>query len=375
MDFNLTEEQLMIQRMAKEFAEREIEPIAAEIDQKARLPDDMIKKMAQVDLLGMTVPQKYGGTGAGVLSATLALEQLAYPGTGAWWIVGFNNSIPGCIAHFGSEEIKQKYLRPLCDGTAYASIQFTEPDTGSDPRMLVTTAMPDGDDYVINGVKRFSTFGARDGYATHYAKDETEKCTCFVIQKNVEGYKAEKIWELMGGGGIESADVYFEDMRVPKENILGEKGNGFTVLLHWIASEKLEQCAVNTGISQAALDESVKYAKERIVRERPMAAMQGIQWELAEMQVKINAMRWLTYRTAFLEDNEAPNWATEAAATKMFCIPASLDIVTQAVQLHGGYGYSKEFKVERLYRAAIGSSVIATSIEINRSIVGASLVR
>jgi len=375
MDFNLTEEQLMIQRMAKEFAEQEIEPIALEIDQAGRVPDDMIGKMGKVGLLGMTVPQKYGGTEAGVLASTLALEQVAYPGTGAWWIVGFHNSIPETIAHFGSEEIKQKYLPPLCDGSAYASIQFTEPDTGSDPRMLVTTAVPDGDDFVINGVKRFSTFGARDGYATHYAMDDDGRCTCFVIKKNVEGYKAEKIWELMGGGGMEAADVYFENMRVPKENMLGDKGTGFNILLHWIANEKLEQCAVNTGLSQAALDESVKYGKERMVRERPMTAMQGIQWELADMQVKINAMRWLAYRAAFLADEGASTWITEAAAAKLFCIPASMDVVRQAVMLHGGYGYSKEFKVERLYRAAIGSSVIATSIEINKSIVGASLSR
>jgi alkylation response protein AidB-like acyl-CoA dehydrogenase len=375
MDFNLTEEQLMIQKMAKDFATNEIEPRALEIDQTGRVPDDMIGKMGKVGLLGMTVPQKYGGTEAGVLACILALEQLSYPGTGAWWICGFNNSIPEAIAHFGSEEIKKKYLPPLCDGRAYASIQFTEPNTGSDPRLLVTTAMPEGDYYLINGVKRFSTFGARDGYATHYAKDETGKCTCFVIQKNVPGYKAEKIWELMGGGGIESADVYFENVKVPKENIVGQKGDGFTVLLHWIANEKLEQCAVNTGLSQAALDEAVKYAKERQLRDRPMSALQGIQWELAEMYIKIEAMRWLTYRTAFLTDQGAPAWINEAAAAKLFCIPASLDVVRQAVMLHGGYGYSKEFKVERLYRAAIGSSVIATSLEINKSIVGASLVR
>ena len=376
MDFNLTEEQLMIQRMAKEFAEQEIEPIAVEIDQNGRLPDDMIKKMGKVGLLGMTVPQKYGGTEAGVLASILALEQVAYTGTGAWWIVGFHSSIPESIVHFGSEEIKQKYLPPLCDGSAYASIQFTEPDTGSDPRMLVTTAIPDGDEYVINGVKRFSTFGARDGYATFYAKDDEGKCTCFVIQKNVAGYKAEKIWELMGGGGMEAADVYLENMRVPKDNMLGEKGNGFNVLLHWIASEKLEQCGVNTGISQAALDESVKYVKERMAsRDRPMSALQGIQWTLADMQVKIEAMRWLSYRTAFLEDQQDPDWIRQTAVAKLFVIPNSLDVVRAAVELHGGYGYSKEFKVERLYRAAIGSAVIATNLAINKSIVGASLVR
>ena len=375
MDFTLSDEQLMIQKMARDFARKEIEPIAVEIDKAGRLPDDMMERMAKVGFLGMTVPKEYGGTQAGVLASILVLEQLAYAGTGAWWIAGFNNSIPECIAHFGSEEIKKKYLPPLCDGRAYASIQFTEPDTGSDPRMLVTTAVPEGDYYVINGVKRFSTFGARDGYATHYAKDEDGKCTCFVLQKNVEGYKAEKLWELMGGGGMEASDVYLDNVKVPASNILGQKGNGFSVLLHWIAHEKLEQCAVNTGISQAALDEAGRYSKERMLKDKPMAAMQGIQWKLADMYVKLEAMRWLAYRAAFLADRGDPGWETEAAAAKLFCVPESLEVVQQSLMLHGGYGYSKEFKIERLYRAAVGSSVIATSIEINRSIVGASLVR
>lgn len=375
MDFTLSDEQSMIQKMAKDFARKEIEPIAVEIDRAGRLPDDMIGKMAKVGFLGMTVPKEYGGTQVGVLASILVLEQLAYPGTGAWWIAGFNNSIPECIAHFGSEEIKRKYLPPLCDGSAYASIQFTEPDTGSDPRMFVTTAVPDGDYYVINGVKRFSTFGARNGYATHYAKDEDGRCTCFVIEKNVEGYQAEKIWELMGGGGMEASDVHLDNVKVPKSNILGQKGAGFDVLLHWIANEKLEQCAVNTGLSQAALDEAVKYSKGRMLKDKPMAAMQGIQWKLADMYVKLEAMRWLAYRAAFLADHGDPGWTNEAAAAKLFCVPESLEVVQQSLMLHGGYGYSKEFKIERLYRAAVGSSVIATSLEINRSIVGASLVR
>lgn len=375
MDFNLTEEQLMIQRMAKEFTANEMEPIAEQMDREGRAPLELTKKMADLGFFGMSVSKEYGGQGVGVLACALVLEQVAYAGTGAFWLIGLNNSIPHTIEHFGSEEIKKKFLPPLCDGSMQSSIIFTEADTGSDPRMLVTTAVPDGDDYVINGNKRFITWGARDGYGTLYTKDEDGNCTCFVAQKNVEGYSAPKIWELMGGGGMEAADLYFENMRVPKANILGTKGDGFRILLFWIADEKIEQCAVNTGVSQAALDESIKYAKERMLRDRPMSALQGIQWELADMQVKIEAMRWLAYRTAFLEDQQSPDWLTQAAVAKLFCIPASLDVVRQAVGLHGGYGYTKEFKVERLYRAALGSVMIATSLEVNKSIVGGSLTR
>ena len=375
MDFNLTEDQLMLQTMVREFTEREIEPIAVQIDREGRLPDNLIKKMAQIGLFGMAIPKQYGGTEAGNLSCILACEQAAYSGTGAWWLVGFNNSIPECIAHFGSEELKSKYIKPLCDGTAYSSIQFTEEETGSDPEVLITTAMPDGDNYVINGMKRFSTFGARDGYAVLYAKDEAGECTAFVIEKNVEGYTASKVWELMGGGGMEAADVYFDNMRVPKANLLGEKGKGFNVLLYWISSEKIEQCAACVGIAQAALDEAVTYTKSRMVKGRPISGMQGIRWMLAEMQAKIEAARWLTYRVAFLQDQGAAEWMTEAAATKLFVVPATLEVTEMARRIHGAYGYTKEFKIERLCRAIAAGALIATSLEINRSIVGASLVK
>jgi alkylation response protein AidB-like acyl-CoA dehydrogenase len=374
MDFNLTEDQLMLQTTVKEFTEREIEPIAAQLDREGKVPDDLIKKMAGIGLLGMTIPRQYGGTEMGNVNCILACEQVAYSGTGAWWLVGFQNSISECIAHFGSEELKQKYIRPLCEGTAYASIQFTEEETGSDPESLITTARPDGDNYVINGMKRFSTFGARDGYAVLYTRDEDGACTAFVIEKNIPGYSSTKVWELMGGGGIEAADVYFEDMRVPKASMLGEKGKGFEALLYWISTEKIEQCATCVGIARAAIDEATTYIKSRTVRGKPISGMQGIRWQLADMQAKLEAARWLTYRAAFLQDQSAPSWMTEAAVAKLFVVPAAIEIVETARRIHGAYGYTREFKIERLSRAVAGAASVATSLEINRSIVGAAML-
>ncbi len=365
----------MLQRLAREFTEREIEPISNQLDREGKLPDDLIKKYAGIGLLGMTIPKRYGGAETDHLSCILAIEQLAYSGTGAWWLVGFNNSIPESIAHFGSEEIKRKYLRPFCDGTAYASIQFTEEETGSDPAMLTTTCVLDRDSYVINGMKCFSTFGDREGYAVTYTKDEEGNCTAFVIEKKGEGYTAPKIWELMGGGGMEPADVYFENFRVPKENLLGKKGGGMEVLLFWVSAEKLEQCAAATGIAQAALDEAIKYVKTRMSRGKSISGMQGIRWMLADMQAKIEACRWLTYRTASLHDQEAVNWQTEAATAKLFVVPTAMEVVEMSRRLHGAYGYTKEFKIERLYRAIAGYTAIAVSLEINRSIVGDTLGR
>ncbi|MDP2730123.1 MAG: acyl-CoA dehydrogenase family protein [Dehalococcoidales bacterium] len=374
MNFKLSEEQLALQKLAGDFSRQEIEPISDKLDREGRLPDDLIKKCAQIGLLGMTVPKKYGGTEVGNLSCVLAIEQLAYSGSGAWWLVGFNNSIPESIANFGSEMIKKKYLKSFCDGSAYASIQFTEDETGSDPAALTTTALPGGDDYVINGMKRFSTFGAREGYAVTYTKDENGNCTAFVIEKGREGYSAPKIWELMGGGGMEAADVYFDNFRVPKENLLGIKGEGMKILLSWIAAEKIQQCAAAVGIAQAALDEAIKYTRNRMSRGRPVSGMQGIRWMLADMQAKIEACRWLTYKTAFAQEEKASSWQTESATAKIFVVPAAMEVVEMSRRLHGAYGYAREFKIERLYRAIAGCASIAVSLEINHSIVGGWLV-
>ncbi|MEW6444013.1 MAG: acyl-CoA dehydrogenase family protein [bacterium] len=375
MDFRLNDEQILLQKTVKKFTEKEIEPIGAQIDREEKMPAELIAKMARLGLFGMPVPRKYGGSETDNLSVILACEEIAWSGTGAWWSAAFNNSIPESIYKFGSESIRERFLKPVCEGKACSSIQFTEESTGSDPRALITTALPDGDAYVINGMKRFSTFGGRDGYAMLFAKDETGKCTAFVIRKNVPGYSVTRRWDLMGGGGMETVDVYLENLRVPKDQMLGEKGRGFDVLLYWISTEKVEQAAASVGMMQAALDEAVKYAKGRIVRDKPMAAMQGIQWMLADIYTRLQAARWLTYRTAFLQDQGDLSWMTEAAAAKLFVTPATLQAVDIARQLHGGYGYSREFKIERIYRAAAGASAIATSLEINKSIVGAYLSR
>jgi alkylation response protein AidB-like acyl-CoA dehydrogenase len=374
MDFDLGEEQLALQVMVRKFTEHEIEPIAARIDREARLPDDLITRMAGVGLFGIAAPRAYGGTQAGKLNATLACEQIAYSGTGAWWLVGFNNSVTDCIAKFGSEELKQKYIRPLCEGLAYPSVQFTEEETGSDPKALTTTAIPEGKDYIINGMKRFSSFGDRNGYAVVYAKDETGQCSAFIIEKNGEGYSVSKVWELMGGGGMEAADVYFRNLKVPAKNLLGKKSGGFDVLLYWIALEKVEQCGACVGMAQAAFDEAVKYAKSRIAKGKPISGLQGIRWMLADMKAKLQAARLVTYQAAFMADRQSPGWQTEAATAKLFVVPATIEIAEMSRRIHGAYGYTREFKIEMICRAIAGATGIATSLEINRSLVGGALL-
>ena len=375
MDFKLNEEQLMLQATVKKFTQNEVEPRAVEMDQSGRIPDDMLKKFSEVGLMGMTVPNEYDGTEAGGFAHLLAIEQLAYSGTPAWWLAAFNNSLPETICHWGNPEQKERFVKGMFDGTKCFSIQFTEPDTGSDPRALITRSRPDGDYYVINGQKRFSTFGARNGTAIVWTRDENDGCTAFVLDKHMPGYTASKIWELMGGGGIEAADVYYEDVRVHKDQILHEKGKGFDILLYWIAIEKVEGCMVAVALAQAALDEAIAYAKSRTARGRPMSDMQGIRWEFADMHAKIQACRWYVYRTAMLHETNDPSFQIEASACKIFVQPTINEVMAKALPLHGAYGYTKEFKIERLYRAQPGNVVISVSLEVNKSIVGASLVR
>ncbi|MFC1910320.1 acyl-CoA dehydrogenase family protein [Chloroflexota bacterium] len=375
MDFELTEEQKLLGQTVKEFTKREIEPMCAQIEDAGKLPDTLIKKMSAMGLMGMVVPRQYGGAGANVLDCILSIEQLAYSGNAAWWLVSFGNSIPDCLSQFGSEELKRKYLPPVCDGSSYPSIQFTEEETGSDSEAITTTAVLKGQEYLINGRKRFSTFGARDGFAITYARDETGKISAFVLDKNTAGYSAEKVWELMGQGGVEAVDVRLENVRVPQENMLGNRGEGINYLLNWIALEKVTQCAACVGMAQAALDEAIKYAGARVIRKKPLSAMQGIRWSLADMHSNIQAARWLTYRTAFLYDHKSPDFMNEAASTKLFVAPAAIEVVEESRRIHGAYGYTREMKIEGLCRAVSGATAIAVSLEINRSIVGASLLK
>ena len=373
MDFELTDEQKLLKNTVRAFTEKEIEPKAEQMDRNGRLPDDLIKKMADIQLLGMTFPEEFGGIDAGTLDCVMAIEEMSYSGTGAWWLPAFSNSIPGCIVQFGTEEQKARYLKPVCEGDIYPSIQFTEADTGSDPDELITKAILKGNHYIINGMKRFSTFGARNGFAILYAKDDNGKCTAFIIEKNIKGYSATSNYELMGSGGMEATDVHFDNLKVPEKNILGRKGHGMEILQYWIADEKIQQCGACLGIARSALDEAIAYAKMRKVRKKSQSNLQGIRWMLADMHSQLEAARWLTYRAAALKDSSAKDWITEAATAKLFVVPATMEIVNLARRIHGSYGYLKESRIERLYRAIAGASAIAVSLEINKSIVGASL--
>jgi butyryl-CoA dehydrogenase len=302
MDFTLSGESKMMVKAARDFAEQEIEPIMAKVEEEDALPDDFLQKFAKARMLGMMIPKEYGGIGSSALNVILILEELAKTGSAAAFLVAFCNSIAETVYQWGSEDIRKRFVPPLCDGSLCPAMAFTEPGTGSDPTAITTTAKPDGNYYVLNGTKRFISHGSKKGYGVFYAKDETEKVTAFIVDKSSEGYTWSKPWALMGLAGQDLVDIFLKDVKVSKEDILGEKGEGFHILLRWIAGERVQQMAFMVGMGQECLNESLKYAKERMVRGRPMTAMQGFQWMLADMHASIEACRWWTYRIASKQD-------------------------------------------------------------------------
>lgn len=374
MDFTLSGESKMMVKAARDFAEQEIEPTVAKVEKEDALPDDLLQKFAKARMLGMMVPKEYGGIGSTTVNVVLILEELAKTGSAAAFLMAFCNSVAETIYHWGSEDLRKRFLPPLCDGTNYPAMAFTEPGTGSDPTAITTTATPDGDHYVLNGTKRFVTHGHKKGYGVFYAKDETERITAFMVDKGSEGYTWSKPWALMGLAGQGLVDVFLKDVRAPKEDILGEKGKGFHILLRWIAGERVQQMAFMVGMGQGCLDESLRYAKERMVRGRPLTAMQGFQWMLADMHASIEACRWWTYRVAAKQD-EGGDIEVDSAALKLFVVPTIQEVARKALQIHGSYGYCRDYKIERLYRTIAHAGVTAGSTEIQKTIVGSALAR
>ena len=379
MDYNLTPMDKMIVQAASEFCEREIIPVADQIVRENDYPEGLLEKMAKARLLGMAIPRDFGGAGATNLSCLLVSEEIGKTGTGCFWPFSMNNSVAETIFHWGSEDVKKKYIPLLCDGSAYGSTAFTEPGTGSDPRGITTTAEADGEEFVLNGTKRFITNGGKAGYGVFYAKDSTlagerSDVSAFIVDKSSPGYSASDSWPMMGLDGTNVVDVTLKNVRVPRGNVLGKPGKGFSILLRWIATEKIHQAGFMVGIGQAALDESIRYVKQRTTGGKPIAQMQGIQWMLAEMKAKVEACRYLARRAACMQDEGEP-FEAASAELKVFTVPTIQEVTRMALQLHGSYGYSKEYKVERLYRHAAHAGVVATSTELNKTIAGAALLR
>jgi len=379
MDFNLTEEQQLIKQNAREFALENVEPIAAELDRTGRYPAETIQKLTELDFMGMPYPVEYGGAGADYLSYVLVVEELSRSCASTGIIYSAHCSLATWpIYKWGSEELKQKYLVPMCKGEKLGAFALTEPGAGTDAGSGTCTATLDGDDYIINGTKCFITNGGvADVYIIFALTDPSvgvRGISAFVVDANLPGFEIGKHEEKMGIRGSQTTDLIFKNCRVPKANLIGKAGKGFGIAMGTLDGGRIGVAAQALGIAQAALDEAVKFAKERVQFGKPIATKQAIQWMLADMATQIQAARLLTYQAAALKGEEKP-FSMEAAMAKMYASETADFVCNKAIQIHGGYGYIKDFKVERLYRDAKICTIYEGTNEVQRMVISGSVLR
>ena len=373
MDLNLSEREKMIQSTARGFAVREVLPRAAEIDRTAEFPMDLAREMGRMGYFGLAYPPEYGGSSAGYVGYVLVIEQLSRASMTVGAIVAVSILSQESFFRFGSEAQKKKFLVPLVEGNILGCFCFTEPATGSDPKAIATKARLDGRQYVIEGQKNFISLAPVASQAVVFAKDETKRVSAFVVPTSAPGFQLREPCETLGLRGFGACVIYLDSVRVPKQNLLGEKGAGYEIMLEAISMERVGVAAQGVGVAQAALDLSVEYAGQRVAYEKPIARMPTIQWLLAEMASRIEAGRWLAYRAAFLRD-QGQSIRSDSAVAKLFCSQMAVEVTRMAMQVHGAYGTMKSLPVERLYRDAKMTEVYVGVSEIQRAIIASHLI-
>lgn len=356
MDFELTDEQKLIRETVREFAEREIKPVAGELDEKQTFSYELTKKMGDLGLFGMTVAEKYGGHGLDTLSYIIAVEELArVDGSQAATIAAHNSLGIGPINDFGTEEQKMKYLPQLCTGEGLWSFGLTEPNAGSDSRGSKTTAYLQNDEWVINGSKIFITNGASKiskgctVQAVSGEKNGKKLFTTIFVESGTKGFIQKPMHNKMMWRASDTSELYFDDVRVPKENLLGEIGEGSHIMLHTLDGGRLSIGAMGLGLAQGAYEMALSYAKERKQFGKPISKFQINAFKLADMAMKVELGRNLLYKACWLKDSGKP-YSTEAAMAKLYCSEIAKEVADEAVQIFGGYGLMKDYDIERFYR-------------------------
>jgi len=379
MDFSLTEDQKMLRSMVRDFAEKELEPIAAEIDEECRYPAESIKKIAELGLMGIPFPEEYGGGGAGPVEFAIAVEEIsrACASTGVIYLV--SAGLAGKpIYRFGSEEQRQRFLVPIARGEKLACFALTEAGAGSDVAALESTATRRNDGYVLNGTKLFITNGVEADIAIVFATiDKSLKhrgITAFIVEKGAPGFSVGKLEHKLGIRASSTTELVFEDCFVPEANRLGDEGEGFKIALKTIDSSRISIATQGLGIAQGAFDRALAYAKERQQFGQPIINFQAIQWMLADMATQIDAARLLIYRAAYLEGSGLP-FTKEAAMAKLFAAETAMFVTTKAMQIYGGYGYVKEYPLERYFRDARIIGIYEGTDEMQRLTIARSLIR
>jgi butyryl-CoA dehydrogenase len=378
MKLELNDQQKMIQKMVREFAEKEIAPVAADLDKTGEYPTKILEKMAKLGLLGIIIPTEYGGAGLDIISYATVIEEISKKCASTGVITSVHNSLVAYpIMKYGTDEQKKKYLPILASGEKIGAFAGTEPNAGSDLGGMQTKAVLKGNHYIINGDKCFITSGDKAGIFIVFAVTDKEAGTkgisAFIVESNTPGFKVGSLFDKMGINANHVTELIFENMKVPKENLLGKEGEGFKIALSTLDGGRIGIAAQAVGISQAALDESIGYSKQRQQFGRPIAKFQAIQWMIADMATRIEAARFLVYNAAFKKD-KGERFSKEAAMAKLFASETAMDCVIKAVQIHGGYGYTKEYTVERLFRDAKITEIYEGTSEVQRMVISGSLL-
>jgi butyryl-CoA dehydrogenase len=380
MNFDLTSDQKMLKDQVRKFAETELAPVAPEIDKSGEFPWENIKKMAKLGLLGIIVPEEYGGSAFDFVSLAIAIEEISRVCASTGVIVAVNNSLCAYpILQFGTENQKKKYLPLLCSGDKLGAIGITEPNAGSDVVSLESTARLEGNHYILNGTKRFITNAGEAGIFVVFAytnKDLKHKgISAFIVERDTPGFSLGKHEDLMGIRATANCELIFEDCKVPKENLLGKEGDGFKICMNTLDVSRIDIGAQAVGIAQGALNEAVKYSKERKAFGQPICNFEMIQSMFAEMATKIQAARLLIYYAGYCKDKGMARFSRESAMAKYYASDIAVEVARKAVQIHGGYGYTKDYTVERLYRDAKILELYEGTSEIQKIVIARDLIK
>jgi len=379
MTYKLTDEQLMVQAMVREFSRKVVAESAAERDQTKEFPAGILIKMGELGLMGMTIPPEYNGEGADTISYVLALSEIAYSCASTAVVMSVHNSIVcESINRFGTEEQKKQFLKNLATGKIIGAFALTEPHAGSDPVSQTTTAVKDGNEYVINGTKRFISTGKNCGLVIVTAKtDEALRhkgISAFIVPKGTPGLIVDRTEDKLGLRASDTTDLIFDNCRVPVENRLGEEGEGFKLVMKALDSGRIGIAAQSVGVAQAALDATVKYVKERDQFGQKIAKFQGLRWIIADMATEIEAARQLMLSAAAMKD-AGENFTAQASMAKLFASEMVNRITAKAIQMHGGYGFIKDYPVERFFRDARVFTIYEGTSEIQRIVISDHVIK
>ena len=379
MDFMLTEQQQMMKKLFAEFAEKEVKPLAAEVDEDERFPRENVEKMKACKMMGIPFSREYGGAGADYLSYILAVEELSKKCGTTGVVLSAHTSLGTWpIEHFGTEEQKNKYLPDLCTGKKLAAFGLTEPNAGTDAAGQQTTAVKDGDDYILNGTKIFITnAGEADVYVIFAMTDKTKGThgiSAFIVEKGLPGFTVGQHEKKLGIRGSATSELIFNNVRLSKDHLLGQEGKGFKIAMMTLDGGRIGIAAQALGIAQGAIDETVPYVKARKQFGRSIAKFQNTQFQLADMQVKTDAARWLVYDAAMKKEKGLP-YSVEAAKAKLFAAEVAMEVTTKAIQLMGGYGYTRDYPVERMFRDAKITEIYEGTSEVQRMVISGAMLK